>query len=295
MIDATITTSATPQSPAEPTTPARRLPVGTMVVGTALAGAAVAGLVTDRSTVETIGWSELFLVLVALAVGVWNTAIGSTGGVMFATTAAVLSPTVAIPVQSIVEGISAAYRLWALRVAVNFGFLGIFSIGGVGGGFAGYLAIRRTLAAESDDLFRLLVGLLIIAVTWTPMARFTARARAAPLVAGALTTFICLFVGGMGAPVSAALEGRGEDHRVVMATTTGALYLQYVLRIALFGAFGAVIVEYQALIVILTAASLLGTWLGRRLLFTVDQAKARSAFRVVVTAIGISMVLRAVL
>ena len=243
---------------------------------------------------DGVGPAEVLVVAVVLANAVWNTAVGSTGGVTFATLAATLGPAVAIPVQSVVEGTSAGYRIWHLREKINFEFVGAFAIGGLVGGLLGFPVLRLTLASGAEDLLTLLVATLILAMTWLPLARQVSRSRVGPAVAGSITTFLSLFVGGMGAPISAAVESRGEPHPVVIATYTTAIYLQYLFRLLLFGLTGAIVRDHLALIAAMIAASLIGTWLGARLLLRVDPRRSRRLFRGTVTLIALSMILRVV-
>ena len=66
----------------------------------------------------------------------------------------------------------------------------------------------------------------------------------------------------MGAPISAAVESRGEPHPVVIATYTTAIYLQYLLRLVLFGLTGAIVRDHLGLIAaMLVAVFILGMFL----------------------------------
>ena len=243
-----------------------------------------------------LGIEPMHLAIVAIVLfnGIWNTAVGSTGGITFATLAATLGPAVAIPVQSVVEGTSAGYRIWHLREQVDFGFVGAFAAGGLLGGAVGLPALRAMISTGADDLFSLVVAGFILAVTWLPLAREISRSRIGPAVAGATTTFMSLFVGGMGAPIQAAVESRGEPPQVVIATYTTAIYLQYLLRLAAFGLTGAIIRNHAGLVAALIIASLVGTWVGARILVRIDPDLGRRLFRIAVTAIALSMVVRAV-
>ncbi len=237
--------------------------------------------------------AELLVVAVILFNGVWNTAVGSTGGIAFATLASTLGPAVAIPVQSVVEGTSAGYRIWRLRDLIDFRFIAAFAGGGLAGGAIGFPLLHLTLSNGADELLAILVATVILAMTWLPVARRVGRSRFGPAVAGSLTTFLSLFVGGLGAPISAAVESRGVAHPVVIATSTTAIYLQYLFRLALFGITGAILRDRLWLIIVLVVASLIGTWIGGRVLIQVDPDRARRLFRLAVTAVAVSMIVRA--
>ncbi len=243
------------------------------------------------------GWIEVFLALLVLANAVWNTAIGSSGGVTFAALAATLSPMVAIPVQSVVEGISGGYRAWKLRGFVSRRFLRRFAAGGLGGMAIGYYLLNGLMTSASSDRVeatsRIVVACFILLTTWVPVGRAFASRDSAPMIVGLATTSMSLFVGGMGSPVSASIEGRGEGHRIVLATATAAVIYQYAIRLVVFGLIGFSFVAYWPLLVLLSTASLIGTVIGRRLLLTVDPLVAKRVFRVVVTGIAMSMIVRA--
>jgi uncharacterized membrane protein YfcA len=236
----------------------------------------------------------MLLVAAALIIGVWNTAVGSTGGIMFATLSAVLGPAAAIPVQSVVEGTGAGYRIWHLRHQIDYSYIGAFALGGAVGGLVGFPLVRGALAEGSTETFTIVVAIAILAMTWLPLARRVGAGRWGPSATGLATTFLCLFVGGMGAPIAASLESRGQPHPVVVATSTTAIYLQYVLRLGLFGLTGAIIHDHLGLMAAMTAASLTGTWVGARVLLRVDPERTRQVFRATVTVIALSMIVRVV-
>ncbi|MGH1489979.1 MAG: TSUP family transporter [Acidimicrobiales bacterium] len=249
-----------------------------------------------------VGWIEIFLFSVIMVNGIWNTSVGSTGGVAFATLAATLTPTVAIPVQSVVEGVSGVYRTWKLRRFVNRGFLLQFAFGGLGGlsglgGFAlGYGLLPKLSAQGTTDnvesVMRVIVACFILIATWVPLGRTVSKRDSAPMLIGMATTPMSLFVGGLGASIAASVESRGEDHSMVIATSTAALVYQYAVRLLVFGLVGFSLTNYLPLMIALTIASLLGTWIGQRLLLKADPQKARQVFRVVVTLIAVSMIVR---
>ena len=240
-------------------------------------------------------WAALLLLAFVFVVAVWNTAVGSTGGLVYATLAVAVSPAAAIPIQAVMEGVSGSCRTWMLRRCVSFEFMAPFAAGGLIGVAAG-TALLASIGptSGSDRLLRIVVAAFILSVTWLPLARSLGQHRAAPAFVGGTTTFLSMFVGGMGAAVGAAVESRGEVHSTVLATQSAALVFQYGMRLAVFGLLGFTYSEYLPLIVSLTLASIAGTLLGGQLLLTIDPDRARRIFRWVVTAIAASMIVRSV-
>ncbi len=244
----------------------------------------------------SIGWVEAGLFLVVVVTGAWNTAVGPTGGVTFATMSVALSPAVAIPVQAIVEGVSGLYRGWELRRHIDLNYLWLFALGGTVGVAFSYRLLDE-LASQPDpdrfdSVFTLLVAGLILLTTWLPIAHKVAERNAAPIFVGVTTSAVSLFVGGMGAAISASLASRGEPHSTVLATSTMAVMALYAGRLATFGLIGFSLAGNLTLTVLLTIGSVIGTLIGKRALYTVDHDKAAKVFKVVVTAIAISMIMR---
>lgn len=79
----------------------------------------------------------------------------------------------------------------------------------------------------------------------------------------------------------------------MLATATTAIVYQYLLRLLAFGLVGISITAYWPLILALTVASLAGTSVGSHLLIRADPQRAKRLFRIVVTLIASSMIVRA--
>lgn len=233
---------------------------------------------------------DAFLVAVWFLMAMWNTSVGPTGGVNFATMASILPPNAVIPIQAVVEASSGVYRLWLLRSFVDLTFLSGF----IGGGVIGFLIGigLRFVAEPSDAALQIIMGGFILLTAWLPLAQVIAKRRSFPFGVGLATSMIGLFVGGVAALISAAAEQRDSNHRQVIATMTGGLLFHHGVKAALFGFFGFSFAGYAPLIAALLVAAFVGTWLGRRLLFDVPQHVIKPIFKALVTLLALNLIWR---
>lgn len=236
---------------------------------------------------DPLSLSDLVLVAVWFFVSLWNTSVGPTGGITFATMASILPPSAVIPIQALVEATSSLYRLWLLRLHVDWRFLVLFVIGGSLGFALGIGA--RFVAEPSDDLLRVIMGCFILAATWLPIGKVIAHQQSFPWLVGLSTSFVSLFVGGVAALIAAAIDQKHEDHRRVVATMTGSLIYQHGVKVVLFGLFGFAFAAYAHLMVAMLIAAVAGTWIGKHLLFTLPQTIIKPVFKMLVSLLAIGL------
>ncbi|MGI9417951.1 MAG: TSUP family transporter [Geminicoccaceae bacterium] len=227
---------------------------------------------------------EIILIAIFLFTSAWNMSVGPTGGVNFVATAVLLSPGAAVPIQALVEAAFGSYRLLLLRQFVDRAFLWQFVAGAVVG-FAIGVGLRF-IAAPSENVLYIIMGSLILVTAWLPMAEVVARWRPFRVSVGMITSVIGLFAGGIGALIAAAAERNDSDHRQVIATMSGSLLFHHTAKAALFGVFGFSFVDHAPLIVALLVSGLLGTWIGRQVLFDMPPHILKPTFKALVTALA---------
>ena len=231
---------------------------------------------------------ELMLIALWFSVALWNTSVGPTGGITFATMASVLPPSVVIPVQALVEASSSVFRLWLLRLFVDWRFLLSFVVGGAVG-FALGLAVR-VVTQPSEDALRIVMGIFILLTTWIPLAHFIANPQGFPWLIGSVTSLTSLFTGGVATLIAAALDKKHDDHRKVIATMTASLIYQHAIKVVIFGMLGFSFATYAPLMAAMFAAAVAGTWIGKRLLINVPQWVVKPIFKALVTVLGAKLI-----
>jgi len=231
---------------------------------------------------------EFLLIAVWFLVALWNTSIGPTGGINFATMASILPPGAVIPVQALVEVASHLYRLWLLWLFIDWTFLFSFAAGGALG-FALGVGLRF-IATPPDGVLQIVMGSFILITAWLPLTKAGSDKRSFPLGVGLITSIVGLFTGGVAALLAAAAEQKDNDHQKVIATMTGGMLFHYGVKAALFGFFGFSFVGYAPLIAALLVAGFVGTWIGHRLLFNVPQHIIKPVFKALVTVLALNLV-----
>lgn len=236
----------------------------------------------------SLSGSDLVLVLVWFSVSLWNTSVGPTGGVTFATMASVLPPTAVIPIQAVVEASSSLFRVWLLRDLVDVRFLVPFVIGGALG--FGFGLVARFVTPPSDDLLRIFMGSFILITAWAPVAKLRTGSDWLPWLVGLVTSFVSLFVGGVAALIAAAVDQKHADHGKVIATMTASLIYQHGVKIVIFGLLGFSFGAFAELMVAMFLAAIAGTWVGKRVLIGVPQSVVKPIFKALVTILGAKLI-----
>ena len=233
--------------------------------------------------------SDLILIFLWFGVSLWNTSIGPTGGITFATMATILPPTAVIPLQAIVEAASSVFRIMILRRFVDLKFLAVFIVSGALGFIIGLAA--RSYFPPSDRLLQVIMGSFILITAWFPLSRIKLKSPSFPWIVGASTSFMSLFVGGVAALIATALDQKHNDHRTVIATMTASLLFQHSIKILIFGLLGFSFAAYGELIVAMFLAAVAGTFLGRHILVNVPQRLIKMIFKILVTGLGIKVLM----
>ncbi len=228
--------------------------------------------------------TDFILIFLWFGVSLWNTSVGPTGGITFATMAAILPPTAVIPLQAMVEAASSVFRVAILRRMVDLKFLTTFIISGAIGFFVGLLA--RSYLPPSDELLKVIMGGFILITTWIPLSSLQVQGPKFSWFVGVSTSFMSLFVGGVAALIAAALHQKHEDHGKVIATMTASLLYQHSVKILIFGLLGFSFAAYAELIVAMFLAAVAGTFIGRHILVNAPQRFIKIAFKILVTLLG---------
>ena len=233
---------------------------------------------------------EIILVAVAFLVAIWNTTVGPSGALTFATMATVLPPAAVIPIHAVTEAASSAIRLLALRRFVDWSVVLPFVIGGLVGFGIGMPLLA--VMVSSEDWLLIILGIFILMVTWMPITGFGRKQGPMVTTYGAVSSFLTLFVGATGALVSATVGRCHHDHRRVIGTSSGCMLYQHALKIPIFGFLGFSFGAYAPLMLSLIAATVIGTTIGKRLLIAIPSDIIRPIFKGVITILALNLLWR---
>lgn len=232
--------------------------------------------------------TELILVLVCFLVAIWNTSVGPTGAITFATMATLLPPAAVIPLHAIVEAGANLSRAWLLRQFVDWQFALPF----IGGGLIGIVVAAPILSQAfiSQEILQVFLGINLLLITWMTLPSYGLSKRLFSVIVGLITSFLTLFVGATSPLVSTLISQRDQDHRRMLGTSAACMLFQHGVKIPIFGLLGFSITAHAKLVLFLLLAIILGTWLGRKVLLNLPQNVIKPIFKVLITVLGINLI-----
>lgn len=233
--------------------------------------------------------SEIIVVIVAFLISIWNTAVGPSGAVTFATMATALPPPIVVPIHAVTETAANIARTALLRDFIDWRFVGPFVLGGIGGFALGIPLLD--MARSSENVLRIILGSFILIATWVPLKQLAPEKGFFPAVGGFVASFLTLFVGATTPLVFATIGQRHTQHKVVLATSAACMLYQHFAKIPIFGVLGFPFGQHALLLALLVAGTTIGTWLGRHLLLRISPEIIAPIFKVIITILGLQLIL----
>jgi uncharacterized membrane protein YfcA len=235
--------------------------------------------------------SALILIVLAGFTSFITAAFGAGGGLfLLVIMASMLPMSAVIPLHGLVQLGSNANRAVLTYRYIDKSMLCYFSLGGILGAIPASL-----LVAELPlELMKIAVGVFVLYLLWgaTPTVRETSRLWR--IVAGAVTTFLSMFVGASGPLVGSWLHVNNYDKMRFTATFSSCMTLQHSLKAVVYGAIGFAFWRWLPLIVVMVCSGAIGTWLGLKLLDKIPPAKFKLIFRLILTLLCVQLVWPAV-
>jgi uncharacterized membrane protein YfcA len=237
--------------------------------------------------------SLAILTATALATSVVSGMLGLAGGmILLAVLLLFLEPLVAIPLHGVIQLVSNSSRAWIQRSHVQPAIVLRYALPLLPLGFAG-LALAERLPARALEAG---IGVFVILATWRPAWLLLGRhpEQTHPtrrfLWLGALVGFLNPIVGGTGPLLAPFFLKLGLARQAVVGTMAACQSLGHLAKIAVFGAAGFAFREHVALLALLSAAAVVGTWLGTRLLDRLDDRRFEFVYKSVLTLIAVRLV-----
>jgi uncharacterized membrane protein YfcA len=231
------------------------------------------------------------LVVTAFFTAALTAAFGIGGGVaLLAVMASLVPVAVLIPVHGVVQlGANTGRALVQLRQVV-WPLLGIFTIGAVLGALIG----GQLVITLPEILLKSFVGLFVLFTLWGPKVKGSKGGPLGLAIGGIFATILTMFVGATGPFVAALLAPRLDDRRNYAGTHAAAMVMQHGLKVVTFGFLGFAFGAWVPVMVAMVAAGFLGTLLGTKLLHALPEKTFRVAFKWVLTALALQLILSAI-
>ena len=212
--------------------------------------------------------------------------IGTAGGlILLAVMAIFFAPAVLIPVHTVVM-LGSSSSLVAMRWRyVLRGTLLPFTLGAILGALAG----AQIFVTLSSVVLQGILGVSILALAWMPKFTRFGPERGRFAVLGFVMTFLGIFISATGTLLAPFVAGATEDRRYLPPTLSMLMTVVHIAKLAAFGALGIGVGAYLPLIGAMIGVSMIGNYVGSRVLDRVPERAFRIVFQIVLTALGIRL------
>lgn len=232
------------------------------------------------------------LVIASAFTSALTAAFGVGGGIAMLTLMGLFVPVAAlIPVHGAVQLGSNSGRAWHQRANVRMDVAAPFIAGSVVGAIIGALVVIQL----PDALLKLVLGIFVIAITWTKIPGIEKLTRAGLAVASILVALAGMLVGATGPLVSVLFaQFFANDRKALVATHAAGMTVQHGLKIVVFGLAGFAFREWLPLIAAMVVSGYLGTVYGTRLLERLPEDSFRKWFGIAITVLALDLLRRGV-
>ncbi len=220
--------------------------------------------------------------------------IGMAGGVtLLSVMLLFFEPLVAIPIHGVVQLVSNSTRTFVQRKHVDWTILWRYSLMLVPMGFVG-IAIAQSLPAT---VTRALIGLFVLVATWKPTwlligthpERTDIHRRFFFL--GAVVGLLNMTIGAAGPLIAPFFLRIGLTRQALIGTKAACQAAGHLAKIAIFGIAGFVFSDYALPLALLSLSVIAGTWIGSRMLESVNEIWFRRLYQGVLTLIALRLVI----
>jgi uncharacterized membrane protein YfcA len=234
------------------------------------------------------------LACVALATSVLSAVIGMAGGIVLLSVMLLyLEPLAAIPLHGGIQLVSNGSRAFIQREHVDWALARRYALLLLPAGAAG-LPVAYALPAS---LTRGLIGVFVLGATWRPgwLMLGTHPEHARPglrfYMLGAVAGFLQVVIGATGPLIAPFFLNLGLTRQSLVGTKAACQTLGHLAKLVLFGIAGFAYQDFGLLLMTLSAAVVVGTWLGSRLLERVNERVFTLLFKGVLTAVALRLVI----
>ncbi len=240
---------------------------------------------------DTLGaLPALLLIIASFFTSALTAAFGVGGGVAMLALLGLFIPVAAlIPVHGAVQLGSNTGRAWRQRAHIRFSIAAPFILGSlIGAAVGAYFVVQLP-----DALLKLVLGVFVIAVTWTKIPGAARLGHAGLAFGSAVLALATMFVGATGPLLSAFFaQIIPDDRKALVATHAAGMTVQHALKVVVFAVAGFAFWRWLPFIALMIASGYLGTLYGSRLLEKMPEETFRRWFRIGLTLLALDLIRR---
>ena len=236
---------------------------------------------------------EIVVISVAAGVGAaLSSAIGLGGGVLLlAVMLGFMDPLEAVPIHAVMQVVANGSRGYVLRKAVASYALRPFLVLLVPGAVAGYFLARVT----PTEAAQIGIALFALLASWWPAAlaattKILGSGRRAFLWLGAVSGVLQIPVGAVGPVIAPVVRRELGDRTTTVATFSVFQLLGHFIKLGVFVVAGFAWFDWWALCVFGSMGSIVGVWLGAKILKRESERTFGWLFRMGLTLVAIYVI-----
>ncbi|MBX3530514.1 MAG: sulfite exporter TauE/SafE family protein [Rhizobiaceae bacterium] len=230
------------------------------------------------------------LVVASFFTSALTATFGLGGGIAMLALMGLFVPVAAlIPVHGAVQLGSNSGRAWVQRAHVRRDIFLPFAIGSVIGATIGAFVVIQL----PDAVMKLVLGLFILAITWTRIPGMERIGRAGLAAASVILSVLSMLLGATGPLLNAVLaQFMAGDRKALVATHAATMTVQHFLKVVVFGIAGFAFASWLPLVAAMIASGYLGTIYGSKLLDRMPQQAFSFWFKVLISVLAIDLARR---
>ncbi|WP_221799972.1 sulfite exporter TauE/SafE family protein [Oceanobacter mangrovi] len=231
--------------------------------------------------------TSIFLIIAAGFTSFMTASLGIGGGLLLLALMASTVPVAAlIPVHGLVQLGSNGNRALMTRQHIDWNMLKLFSVGAV----IGALIASAVVVQLPLSVIQFAVAGFILFLVWGNKPGKADLGSGGRIFAGALTTFLTMFVGATGPLVAGFVHRNNYSKLQLTSTFATCMTLQHSFKAVVFTAVGFAFFEWLPLVILMIASGALGTWVGLKLLNKIPAERFKQIFKVLITVLALRLI-----
>lgn len=237
--------------------------------------------------------AAVIIVLAALLSATITAMFGLAGGsIFFVALTWTLSVKEAVPLHSLTQLMSNSMRLLAFWKTIRWDIVGYFSILSLLGAYLGSLCFEFFNA----EIVEVWVGIFILITILLPSKIDKSLSKKMVVLLGFFSSFLGMIVAVTGPLLSSFFVMNGISKEEMISTKSVCQAVTQLTKMIMFtSVISFDFSKYASLLVFLAIATILGTWLGKKLISKIPDNQYDRLNNLILGAVALSMILKPIL
>lgn len=214
--------------------------------------------------------------------------LGQGGGlILFALLSIYIDPPLLIVIHAIIQLFSNASRAAFSIPHVHWKTISPIMLGTL----LGAMAVTPLLDHTNWSWMQLILGIYILYITWGGHLSLSFSLPTPMLFTGLLQGSLGMLLGATGPLSNALLLAKGVGKDAIVASNAVIMSTSHIIKVILFSFIGVALWEYIPLLVLLSIAAILGSFIGNKIRGKVPQHIFTPLFKALLSLLALRMVL----